>query len=135
MRQSKKTIHDSLLKADSLHVKSRATIAEAELTLLRALGLEGWEPPEPLTYTRRSSEALAAARFDAEYFAPRVAQLLAKLSAYGLTIHDVAPARHDAFDPKAPKARSIPAQGNALGNAPRDNGALKGRHKKRRQRT
>ncbi|MBE7494188.1 MAG: hypothetical protein HS117_04550 [Verrucomicrobiaceae bacterium] len=71
---------------------------QAEQTLLRALGLEGWEPPEPLTYTRRASEALAAARFDAEYFAPRVAQLLAKLSADGLTIHDVAPARHDAFD-------------------------------------
>jgi len=70
----------------------------AEQTLLRALGLEGWEPPEPLTYTRRASEALAAARFDAEYFAPRVAQLLAKLSADGLTISDVAPARHDAFD-------------------------------------
>lgn len=72
--------------------------SHAEQTLLRALGLEGWEPPEPLTYTRRASEALAAARFDAEYFAPRVAQLLAKLSADGLTISDVAPARHDAFD-------------------------------------
>ena len=32
-----------------------------------------------------------------------------------------------AFDPKAPKARTIPAQGNALGNAPRDDPALKGR--------
>lgn len=30
------------------------------------------------------------------------------------------------FDPKAPKARPIPAQGNALGNVPRDDRALKG---------
>ena len=73
--------------------------AQAEQTLLRALGLENWQPPEPLTYTRRASEALAAARFDSEYFAPRVAQLLAKLAADGLTIHDVAPARHEVFDP------------------------------------
>ncbi len=91
--------------------------SQAEQTLLRALGLEGWEPPEPLTYTRRASEAHTAERIDAEYFAPRVAQLLAKLSADGLTIRDVAPARHEVFDPKAPKARDIPAQGNALGRA------------------
>lgn len=81
--------------------------AQAEQTLLRALGLEGWEPPEPLTYTRRASVALAAARFDAEYFAPRVAQLLAKLSADGLTIQDVAPARHDAFDASKHQADSF----------------------------
>lgn len=73
--------------------------AQASQTLLRALGLENWQPPEPLTYTRRASEALGAERFDAEYFAPRVAQLLAKLGADGLTIHDVAPARHEVFDP------------------------------------
>lgn len=93
-----KSVHETLLKADSLQVKARETIAHAEQTLLRALGLESWAPPEPLTYTRRASEALAAARFDAEYFAPRVAQLLAKLSADDLAIQDVAPVRHDAFD-------------------------------------
>jgi hypothetical protein len=92
--------------ATALAKRREATSSQdqAEQTLLRALGLEGWEPPEPLTYTRRASEALAAARFDAEYFAPRVAQLLAKLSADGLTIHDVAPARHDAFDASKHKA-------------------------------
>lgn len=44
---------------------------EAEQTLLRALGLEGWQPPEPLTYTRRASESFSAQRFDAEYFQPK----------------------------------------------------------------
>ncbi len=73
-------------------------IREAEQTLLQALGFEGWEPPEPLTYTRNASDALAAARFDAEYFAPRVAQLLAKLRSDGLTLRDVAPARHEKFE-------------------------------------
>jgi len=71
--------------------------AAAEQSLLRALGLEDWQPPEPLTYTRRASEALAAERFDSEYFSPRVSQLLSKLSADGLTIRDVAPVRHDSF--------------------------------------
>lgn len=41
---------------------------EAEQTLLRALGLENWQPPEPLTYTRRASDVLVSERFDAEHF-------------------------------------------------------------------
>lgn len=102
-------------------------LAQAEQTLLRSLGLENWRPPEPLTYTRRASEALAAGRFDSEYFAPRVAHLLAKLRADGLTIGNVAPARHEAFDPKAPQARPIPAQGSALGIRSHKEQALKGR--------
>lgn len=94
-------------EAHTLTRSGKSSQAAAEQTLLRALGLEGWKPPEPLTYTRRASEALAAARFDAEYFAPRVAQLLAKLSADRLTIQDVAPARHEAFDASKHKADSF----------------------------
>jgi hypothetical protein len=97
----------AFVESETLLLRARESRAQAEQTLLRALGLEGWQPPEPLTYTRRASEALAAARFDAEYFAPRVAQLLAKLSADGLTIHDVAPARHEAFDASKHKADSF----------------------------
>lgn len=74
------------------------TQSTADQTLLQVLGLKNWKPPEPLTFTRRAFETLTAARFDAEYFAPRVEQLLTKLSADGLTIHDVAPARHESFD-------------------------------------
>ena len=73
--------------------------SEAQQTLLRALGLEDWQPPEPLTYTRTASDAFAAARFDAEYFAPRVEELLDRLKADGLTIADVAPPRHEVFAP------------------------------------
>ena len=70
---------------------------KAEQTLLCALGLENWQPPEPLTYTRSSRDAFAAGRLDAEYFAPRVAELLNRLNKDGLTISDVAPARHKRF--------------------------------------
>jgi hypothetical protein len=42
--------------------------AESEKVLLDALGLGNWQPPEPLTYTRRASEAFAAERLDAEFF-------------------------------------------------------------------
>lgn len=103
----KRRISEAFIQSQQRQRDSFKHQKQAEQTLLRALGLEGWEPPEPLTYTRRASEALTAARFDAEYFAPRVAQLLAKLSADGLTLQDVAPARHDAFDASKHQADSF----------------------------
>jgi len=74
-------------------------IHESEQTLLRALGLENWQPPEPLTYTRSSRDAFAAGRLDAEYFAPRVLELLHRLNTDHLTVGDMAPARHERFLP------------------------------------
>ena len=47
---------------------SHTAVIEAEQTLLRALGLEGWQPPEPLSYTRCASEVFAAGRLDAEHY-------------------------------------------------------------------
>lgn len=55
---------------------------EAEQTLLRALGLENWQPPEPLTYTRPSREAFAAGRLDAEYFSPATHAILDLLATH-----------------------------------------------------
>jgi len=86
---------------------ANAQIEQAEQTLLKALGLENWRPPEPLTYTRRASEALAAKRIDSDFFAPRVSQLLETLSRDGLTLGDVAPVRHEGFDPTKEKTDSF----------------------------
>ncbi len=49
--------------------------------MLQALGLKNWQPPEPLTYTRSASEALAAERLDSNYFAPARYATLKKLEA------------------------------------------------------
>jgi hypothetical protein len=53
--------------------------ANAEESLTSALGLRDWQTPEPLTYTRRASEAFAANRIDAEYFRPRYRALIKHL--------------------------------------------------------
>jgi hypothetical protein len=55
--------HDMVVIADN-------ALAAAEQTLLHALGLDAWQPPEPLTYVRRASEVEAAARVDSIYFSP-----------------------------------------------------------------
>lgn len=35
---------------------------------IAALGLDGWKPPQSLSYTGRASQAFAAGRIDAEHF-------------------------------------------------------------------
>lgn len=45
-------------------------LAAAEKTLRHVLGLDTWQPREPLTYVRRASEVAAAGRFDSVYFSP-----------------------------------------------------------------
>lgn len=77
----------------------REHLVQAEALLLHALGLDTWTPPEALSYVRASSEVFAAGRLDAEFFAPRVEQLLARLGRDGLRLADVASVRHERFEP------------------------------------
>lgn len=92
-------IEQTVLRYIAQISKSGELSGTAEKALTRALGLENWQAPEPLTYTRSSRDAFAAERLDSEYFAPRVSQLLARLSRDGLRVGDVAPARHRRFVP------------------------------------
>jgi hypothetical protein len=59
---------------------------EAEATLRDALGLAGWNPPDPLAYTRRASEASAAGRIDAEHFRPKFTALVEKMILHGKVV-------------------------------------------------
>jgi hypothetical protein len=61
--------------------EARSTLNVAERHLLVALGLDGWTPPDALSYVRTSSQAFAAGRFDAEYFHPAKVQALMDLRA------------------------------------------------------
>lgn len=90
---------DLVRAAYAAREESIAKTGEAEATLTAALGLGNWQPPEPLSYTRLASEAFAAGRLDAEYFAPRVTELIVRLSAAGLAVSDVAPPRREKFSP------------------------------------
>lgn len=70
-------------QSNDLGRTAAASLAEAEATLLAALGLAGWSPPEPLSYTARAADALSAARLDAQYFRPKYDEALALLTAKG----------------------------------------------------
>lgn len=73
-------IGEIMLQAYQCEADSVTIGAQAEQTLLQALGLEGWEPPEPLTYTRRASEVLPEKHLDSEYYRPRFDAIRSKLA-------------------------------------------------------
>lgn len=94
-------VQEAVEKSESHYLIAEKEIRQAEQTLLHALGLDSWIPPEALSYERSSSDVFAVGRLDSQFFAPRVKQLLARLGRDGLTIADVAPARHTRFQPAA----------------------------------
>jgi type I restriction enzyme S subunit len=68
--------------ARALREQTTQKQAEAEQSLLNALGLADWSPPVALTYTARANDAFAAGRLDAQYYMPakeQVRQSLASL--------------------------------------------------------
>ena len=86
--------------ARATQAAAQASTAEAETSLLAALGLAGWSPPEPLSYTARAADALVAARLDAQFYAPRIRALLNLLGRNGRTVSDLAKPRRDRFSAK-----------------------------------
>lgn len=76
-----KTVTQCVIRAYQLRSESGQNLEQAEANLLRALGLENWRAPEPLSYVRSSRDAFAAGRLDAQYFHPAKTEALAKLSA------------------------------------------------------
>lgn len=70
-------------KAETLRSSASLHITRAEQSLLHALGLDAWTPPEALSYVRTSSQAFAAGRLDAEHFQPRFGALGTMMAAKG----------------------------------------------------
>jgi hypothetical protein len=60
--------------------EAQASLAQAEVTLLDALGLRDWSPPRPLTYTSSAATVTAAGRWDSQFHAPAVVSLRERLS-------------------------------------------------------
>lgn len=94
-----KNIATNVQRAYQLREESAEQFAQAESSLLHALGLKSWHAPESLSYVSNSSEVFAAGRLDAEFFTPRVHNMLARLDRDDLTIQDVAPSRKERFAP------------------------------------
>jgi type I restriction enzyme S subunit len=84
--------------SDTVRDSARVGIQNAERILLTALGLADWTPPEPLAYSAKSADVFAAARFDAQFYAPRIQQLVDLLAQSGSTVGAVAKRRRERFN-------------------------------------
>ncbi len=93
-------IQQSFINSEQLQNESKRLSTQAEQTLLRALDLVGWQPPEPLTYQRKASDAFAAERFDAEYFHPSKQAALNLLASFpGITVGEMFRPIRDLWQP------------------------------------
>jgi type I restriction enzyme S subunit len=109
-------VEGCFLDAETLRNSAAAQIARAEQSLLHALGLDTWTPPDALTYVRSSREAFAAGRFDAEYFHPAKAQALADLRAMSdVCVGDLFDSIRDLWQPT--EAKWLPVRNYDLTDA------------------
>ncbi len=92
-----KPISKLVERSAATRTKGLEALLKAEKYLLNALALDNWKPPTPLSYVRSSNDAFTSGRLDSQFFAPRVSELMDRLGQDGLTIGDVAPARHERF--------------------------------------
>jgi type I restriction enzyme, S subunit len=92
-------IADVIQKAKAQTIAVAEAQQTAEAMLIDALGLGGWSPPEPLTYIRSAAAVRAAGRYDAEFAAPAVQALIARLAKSGETVGSLAAPRRDRFKP------------------------------------
>lgn len=83
------SVSDTVVKAYAGRAYASQIFMDTEGLLARALCVENWLAPEPLTYVRSSIEAFSAARLDAEYFYPakQAAQSIL-LNASSVTVGD-----------------------------------------------
>lgn len=93
-------VHDLVVDADKKGDDVVAAQRRAEVALLAAFGLADWTPPEPLSYSARASDAFAAGRLDARFFAPRIQALLDILGRDGRNLGDLAAPRRQKFRPQ-----------------------------------
>lgn len=103
-RAFQSAVEQSFTKSESLLTRANNAQLQAEQTLLRVLGMEGWNPPHPLTYIRRASEAFAANRIDSNYFAPARYATIQKLAATPhRLLSECCDSIRDLFDPNEPQ--------------------------------
>jgi type I restriction enzyme S subunit len=89
-------------RALAARAEVRKHLLRAEERLAITLGLASWSPPEPLSYSNSVATARSAGRIDAEYFAPRIRELINRLGQQGQILGDVALSRREKFDALLP---------------------------------
>lgn len=116
-------------KVRAAHTKTNEAslrYAEAEALLELALGLDKLDLTPRLYYERLYADVQAAARFDAEFFQPRMQNLIAALSRDGQTIGDMAKLSKRYYKAKAGVEFQYIEIGDVSGNGTADSNPIAG---------
>ena len=119
MQERVETVEEGLKSADRLY-------AEAETLLEEALGLDKVDFTELLSYEQSFAEVKEAGRLDAEYFQPRMQNVIVAMAASGKTIADVAKLEKRRFEPKRGKEFQYIEIGDISPNGIADSKAVAG---------
>ena len=106
--------------------EAQASYAEAEAVLEAALGLDKLDLTPRLFYERPYAAVQSATRFDAEYFQPRMQNLIAAVSSDGQSIGDLAKLSKRRFKPKAGAEFQYIEIGDVSGNGTADSNPIAG---------
>ena len=90
---------DSIVsRSVSLDVSASQLGRQGDDMLCDLFGLENWGSLKGHTYTARASDVADARRLDADFFSPRIHEVLEVLTSDGLSIGDVVSTRRDRFN-------------------------------------
>lgn len=115
-KATRRLISKKVEQAYAAKKKSEDKYTEAEALLESALGLEKLDLSQKLFYERPFSKAETAGRIDAEFFSPRMQNLISALSRDSLTIEDVAKISKRRFHPTKGKDFNYIEIGDVSGN-------------------
>lgn len=102
------SVAKTVRSAQQCRLNAASLLKQSEELLLSALNLENWQPPNPLSYTRSSTDAFTAGRFDAEYFYPAKAAAQAYLNAFpGKTISSMFNSVRELWQPENASANQL----------------------------
>ena len=119
-------LRDAVQRAYRTEQASRLAYAEAEALLESTLGLDKLDLRPRLFYERSYADVQTASRFDAEYFQPRMQNLIATLSRDRQTLGDVASLSKRQFRPKAGSEFHYTEIGDVSGNGTADSNPIAG---------
>jgi hypothetical protein len=100
--KDQKKVEALVLESEASDRAARRAITGAQLSLMRALGLEGLAESQQKCYARRFRDLQAERRIDAEFFSPKYQNVIKRLRQDGRTIGDVALLSERAFNPAFP---------------------------------
>ncbi len=113
-------IHETLELSKGLIIQAETFYAQANIFLLKELGLANWQPKHQLTFIKNYSDTKQAQRIDAEYFQPKYDDIINAIKSYKGgwdRLENLVTLKNSNFTPKEKKTYQYIELANISGNS------------------